>query len=265
MKNGRTKKISVLVPTRDHHKQLGSCLANLAVAESETPHAVEVIVLDGSPADDLAKLLESRKGLHDLSWCPVEQWWNFSQIINYGVKQATGEYLLLLNDDCYVSAGVLSAGVDTLDNNKKVGVCGFLLVSEDSRIQHGGYTITRNPLSDTSPVVSIGAGMPITWYNPPQDEIGVRAVSFACAMLKRELHERLEGLDPGFCFGLEDVDFCLRAAVLGLETRIRTDIRCIHEGGASVDLMAQNFPRASPLSNAGVLRTKWGHLSNIGM
>lgn len=264
MKNGRTKKISVLVPTRDHHKQLSSCLANLAEAEKEAACDIEVIILDGSPANSLATLLESRPGLHDLSWCPVEQWWNFSQIINYGAEHATGDHMLILNDDCYVPPKIFTEETLKQATGEKVGVCGFLLLHTDGRVQHSGYMFTKNPLSDTAPIVSIGSGVPRSWFNAP-DQITPRAVAFTCALISKELFDRMDGLDPGFHFGMEDVDFCLRAAALKLDTRLLTNIECVHEGGASIDLLAQNFPLASPLKNAEVLRGKWGHLSEIGM
>jgi GT2 family glycosyltransferase len=248
------KKISVLIPTRNHPELLVRCLGRLAVAEKTSGCDLEIVVLDGASTDELAGHLGKRRGLKDVVWCPVEHWWNFSQIINYGVEHSAGEYLLFLNDDCYIpddffSPEVIEQSMAFADN----GVCGFMLTYPDGRIQMAGYTQLA---VNGGPPILVGHGMNPSWYTPPP-VLEMHAVSFSCALTTKARFEEMEGLDGRFCFGMEDVDFCMRVRKEQGSVVVRNDVSCIHEGAASQETLLKNFP-GSNNRNLARLWEKWG-------
>jgi GT2 family glycosyltransferase len=125
-----------------------------------------------------------------------------------------------------------------------------LFVNPDARILSWPWTATRRPPSHAviGPLMD-GAGQPerhsgvtyrITdeikrsWFrrNGPRPD-GKGFVSGAAMLIDRDSFERLGGFDERYFMFYEDIDLCLRANELGIETRIDTDWRVRHEGAHS--------------------------------
>lgn len=253
--NVERMKISVLIPTRDNVGHLRNCLLSLIDAEKNSDFDIEVLVLDGSGKDQLKDVLSTRTGLVDLSWCPVEQWWNYARINNYGVKHATGDYLLLLNDDCYVGPGFFSDFMSRVHVTEleieKPAIHAPLLVTSTNRVQSCGFTIKQGggPLP-------IAFNTPVEWFNPARS-FRPATVSSSCMLMRKSVFEELGGLHPEFYFGLEDTDFCLRAWSAGHPSIVHTTVQCMHDGAASNEIRNQHFPRANPVHNFTVFSTRW--------
>ena len=98
---------------------------------------------------------------------------------------------------------------------KDVGAVGAKLYYEDRTIQHAGV------------VIGLGAHRTAghTHYRVSSNNLGymgrlcytqnVTAVTGACLMVKKEIYDKLGGLDESFAVSLNDVDFCLRVREAG--------------------------------------------------
>src|SRR5947208_2480985 len=68
----------------------------------------------------------------------------------------------------------------------------------------------------------------------PRDHLAVRhsrrfqAVTGACLLVRKSLFLELDGFDPAFANGFEDVDFCLRAGAGGAEVHYCADSTLVH-------------------------------------
>lgn len=250
--DGRMK-VSVLIPTRDNVGHLQNCLKALTEAEKSAPCDVEVLILDGSSKSLLKDALLARSGLADLSWCPVEQWWSYARINNHGAQYATGDYLLLLNDDCYVGqnffADLLPAA--RLVDDERPAIHAPLLVTSTKRVQSCGFTIKQGggPLP-------LAFNAPVEWFNPVP-AFKPATVSFSCALMLRSIYNELEGLWPHYFFGLEDTDFCLRAWAAGHPTIVHTSVHCLHDGAGSNTVKNEYFPKANPVYNFSLFSSRW--------
>lgn len=248
-------KVSVLIPTRSNVGHLRNCLLSLIDAEKNADCDIEVLVLDGENKSQLKDVLTPRAGLADLAWCPVEQWWNYSRINNYGVKHATGDYLLLLNDDCYVGptffADFMSRVHVTELEVGKPAIHAPMLLTSTERVQSCGFVVKQGggPLP-------IAFNTPIEWFNPARS-FRPATVSFSCALMRKSLYEELGGLNPDYYFGLEDTDFCLRAWGAGHPSIVHTTVHCMHDGAASNEVKNQYFPRANPVHNFTIFSKNW--------
>ena len=76
------------------------------------------------------------------------------------------------------------------------------------------------------------------------------AVSFACALLKRELFDQLDGFDECFHGPLGEVDLCLRAASLGRRHYVANRSVIYHDAGAS--------PGQAVAEDLVLFRALWG-------
>ena len=141
---------------------------------------------------------------------------NYSAVNNLGAKYATGEYLLLLNNDTEVITVNWMEELLMYAQRRDVGAVGAKLYYGDKTIQHAG--------------VVIGLGVHRTaghsHYRQHRQNLGymgrlcyaqnVSAVTGACLMVKRSLFLEEKGLDEDFAISLNDVDFCLRLRNRGL-------------------------------------------------
>ncbi|MCM1188902.1 MAG: glycosyltransferase family 2 protein [bacterium] len=141
---------------------------------------------------------------------------NYSAVNNLGVRYATGEYILLLNNDTEVITVNWMEELLMYAQREDVGAVGAKLYYEDRTIQHAGV------------VIGLGAHRTAghTHYRQHRQNLGymgrlcyaqnVTAVTGACLMVKKSLYEAVGGLDEEFAVALNDVDFCLKLREKGL-------------------------------------------------
>src|SRR6478736_6633042 len=169
--------------------------------------AGEVIVVAGPamPAprrDDLAAL-----GAHLVD---IDGPFNFSASINLGAAHATGEHLLLLNDDVEViTADWLARLLDAA--RPGVGAVGAKLLFEDGTLQHAGHTY-RTSLDH------VGFGLP--GDAPGRGGIlrrrrEVAGVTAACMLVPFGVFDAVGGLCTGLPANYNDVDLCMKIRAAG--------------------------------------------------
>ena len=96
-------KVSILIPNKDHIDDLEKCLHSLWAKTSWDNF--EVIVIENNSTDPetfayYQKAQQCYDGLRVVTY--PKKGFNFSGINNFGRKYATGDYLLLLNNDVEV-------------------------------------------------------------------------------------------------------------------------------------------------------------------
>jgi len=98
-------KVSIIIPTKDHPHILSNCIHS--VLESGNYRDFEIIVVDnGSNEQNRARIERMRDMLNEdfrfvYHYEPME--FNFSKMCNLGASLATGDYILLLNDDIEIT------------------------------------------------------------------------------------------------------------------------------------------------------------------
>ena len=140
---------------------------------------------------------------------------NYSRINNLGVQKASGEYILLLNNDTQVISVNWIEELLMYAQRPDVAAVGGKLYYPDKTIQHAGI------------VIGLGAHRTAghTHYRQRRENLGymgrlcyaqnVSAVTGACLMVKKVLFEEAGGLDESFAVSLNDVDLCLKLREMG--------------------------------------------------
>jgi len=133
----------------------------------------------------------------------------FSGGNNRGLRAATGEIIILLNDDTEVHPGFLSA-VSGAFQDPAVGAAGCKLLYPDGTIQHaGGYLYGPRGESE-----HLGRGMPDGGRF--DEEFEPEFVTGAALGIRRTCLAQVGPLDEGFTpIYYEDVDWCYRARAAG--------------------------------------------------
>ena len=204
-------RIAALVVSRGLEGLLGHCLDCLArAAETAGTEGLAVVVDNAShppyPAGAFAgRRLTVRTLRYDRSR-------SFAAANNGAAgtaEAAASDFLLLLNNDVLLNEGALASMLALADAGRGAAICGTRLLFPDGTIQHAG--------------VVFGAGTTGPYHldrrrpghlvsRVPRD---FQAVTGACLLVRTSLWRDLGGLDASYPFGLEDVDFCLRARQRG--------------------------------------------------
>ena len=138
---------------------------------------------------------------------------NYSALNNFGEQYATGEYLLLLNNDTEVITPNWLEEMVMYAQQKRVGCVGAKLLYPDDTIQHAGIGFgiggVAGHLHKYFPAASDGY---MGRLNYVQDVYGDTA---ACLLIRREIYDEMNGLDESYAVAFNDVDFCLRVRDAG--------------------------------------------------
>jgi len=187
-------RVSIIIPTMNHLEDcLKPCIES--IKQNVNLKDVEVIVVANGCTDGTKTYIESLGEPFRLLW--YDRPTGFAQPNNDGVREAKGEYVLLLNNDCFIrKEGLIDLFINELENNPDVGIVG-------------------NELS----------------YNEYADR---NYLKFYCVMMKRDLYNKFGGLDEAFRDGTcEDVDLCIKVQDAGLRLSVVT-VPVFHRLGTTV-------------------------------
>ena len=206
--------VSVIIPTIGSIDDAGTARfvddAVHSLMASETYATLEIIVVTTGVIPDVQVDIHGKHTLRHVVY-DTERF-NFSEAINTGRAAATGEYLLLLNDDTAVAAPNPVTRLLELGQIPEVGVVGCKLTYPDGRLQHVG-------------MVLLPSGPTHCWISRPGREPGYfgstltprnyLAVTAAALLVRASVFDAVDGFDTAFARDYNDVDFCLRVHQAG--------------------------------------------------
>ncbi len=209
----RNVRISIVIPNKDQADTLRTCVESIR-ARTDWPDYEILIVENNSTTEEI---WEYYRELENLPQVRILRWqgeFNYSAVNNFGVSHASGEYVVLLNNDTEVITGDWLSELAGICRRPEVGVAGARLLYRDGTVQHAGV------------VMKLAGCCGHVFYGAEREDPGsfaravliqdYSAVTGACLMCRREVWDRLGGLDTAFQVAYNDVDFCLRAREAGL-------------------------------------------------
>jgi GT2 family glycosyltransferase len=219
-------KISVIIPNKNSFALISQILEDV-FQRTDYP-ALEVLVIDNGTKDrDVIALYERYASDHSNFFFHIsDEDFNFSRAINKGMKFATGEHFLLLNNDIQViEVDWLKEMVSCLAY-EKTGIVGAKLLYPNNKIQHVG-------------VIAGFGGLAGHWYlnksanyGGPMNRLHVRnsmtCVTAALMLISGDCAKSIGAWDEeNFVVAYNDVDYCLRAYKAGFRI-IWTPFACLY-------------------------------------
>lgn len=207
-------KISLIVPNQDHIEDLEKLIKSI---EKSTYQNYEILIVENnSKKEETFEYYEEI--VKQNSKIRVEkydiQYFNYSAIVNFGVKKAIGEYIILLNNDIEILTSDWIEQMLMYTQRKDVGICGIKLYFSDRSIQHAGVTIgTRGLAGHRYREIEEKDFEKSDYINIVQD---LSAVTAACFMVEKSIYEQILGFDEKLAVAFNDVDFCLKIREKGL-------------------------------------------------
>jgi GT2 family glycosyltransferase len=216
-------KASVIVLAWNGLQYLPACLDAL-VAQGYADF--EVIVVDNGSTDDSADFVAEH--YPQVRLIRNERNLGFAAGNNVGLRAATGDVLVLLNQDTVVQPGWLAALVSAFEDST-VGVAGCKILDLDGEtIQHaGGYLLS--PIAEGK---HYGFGeRDEGQYDQPRE---VEYLTGAALAVRRAVFEQVGGLDERFFPGYyEDTDLCVRIHQAGFKVLYWPAAVVHHHGSGS--------------------------------
>ncbi len=212
--------VSIVVPTRDKAGLLRRCLSSVRARTSYAGY--EVVVVDSAPNEPLPEDLRATV-THLVQY--DRDGFNFSHAVNLGARAASGDYLLLLNDDTEVVSGDWMQALLQHAQRPEIGAVGARLLGRDGQPRHEGIVLGMSG--------RLAANISFPLWGLSDCLRDCSAVTAACLMTRREVFEQLGGFDEKLELAWNDVDYCLRARQAGYAVVYTPLAVLYHDEGSS--------------------------------
>ena len=218
-------KVSIVTVNFNQPKVTEELLATIPLTDD-----IEVIVVDNGSNSNIST--EWQSNYPEVKFIRSEQNLGFAGGNNLGIKNATGDYLFLVNNDTEFTADLVAKLVSVFDKNPSVGILSpqIKYYSNKSLIQYAGYTAMNYYTCRNSCI-----GLRET-DNGQYDNI-TAPTSYchgAAMMVRREAIEKAGTMNENFFLYYEEVDWCEHIKKAGYEAWVCTDALIYHKESVSV-------------------------------
>lgn len=224
-------KVSLIIPNKDGKDILKVCIDS--VLEKTTYDNYEIIVVENNSTSDeiyeyYKEIIKNEKirvvnyntgkEILNENECSLEftnqnrievkPGFNYSAIINFGVRNATGEYSIQLNNDTELITPNWLELMLGYCQREDVGAVGVKLYFPDETIQHAGIVVGLGGIAGNrfKSIPKSGHG-----YFARESMIeNLSAVTGACLMAKTKIYEEVGWMNEDLAVAFNDVDFCLK-------------------------------------------------------
>lgn len=224
--------ITVSYKTTDH---VTNMLVTLFALCREVEMEVFVVINgDGTDVTDLKQRFPS------VNWIVSEKNLGFAGGNNLAIKQAKGDYVVLVNPDVVFTDNAIQAIKEQMDRDTDVGIGGISLKNPDGTQQRCVWRFPT-PFDQLLLLLKIPHVFPNLApikrylmkdfdYTKTQDVDQVMGAFFC---IRRAVLDTIGPLDDRFFMWYEEVDFCRRAKTAGWKTRYYHDVSVHHKGAGS--------------------------------
>jgi GT2 family glycosyltransferase len=187
----------------------------------------EIILVDNASPDRCGQAASER-----WPWLRVvrsETNLGFAGGVNLGAEAATGEVVILLNDDAAAEPGFVEAHLETLAAHPEAAATAGRLISWDG----ARHDFVRGGVTFDIHAFQISQGWPVAEVAPPR---GGEPLPFACGgnmAVRRADWRQLGGFDPNLFAYFEDVELGWRLWAFGRTVVAAPDAVARHRGGAT--------------------------------
>lgn len=229
-------KVSVVIPTKNQYQIVRRCVESIFA--KTTYDNFEVVLVDTGSTDDTVrrwykKIAAEHPNLTVVDW--PEQPFSYARSCNFGARQASGEFLVFLNNDTEILTPRWLELFLSDAQRDHIGAVGCKLYYPGHiYIQHAGIGIGFGGVAGNS-LSGVNAKQRTSMqhiYGDTRHEVS--AVTAACLMIKKDRFDQVKGFDEKFRVTYNDVDLCLRLREAGYRNIYSPVVELIHHESISV-------------------------------
>ncbi|OGY46543.1 MAG: hypothetical protein A3A24_00495 [Candidatus Buchananbacteria bacterium RIFCSPLOWO2_01_FULL_46_12] len=154
---------------------------------------------------------------------------------NLGIKQAKGEYVMVINPDIAVVPGVLEKMVAFMQQNPRVGIIGPKLINPDGSVQYSCrrfpsllVPLYRRTILGNLPFAKrrLNHYLMVDWQHEKNQ--AVDWLFGACLLIRKSVLDQVGLFDERFFMYFEDLDFCRRVWEADFLVYYFADVEMVH-------------------------------------
>ena len=255
--------ITLSIVNTNNRELLRRCLDTIRSTVQRPTY--EVIVVDNASSDGSAEMVRSDYPEFRVICNSRREGYGSSH--NRAIREATGNYVLILNEDMEMLAGAIDTMVAKADSIADLGVLGCRILNADRSLQHSCFrfpTLSQELFEAMFPYTLMlrTSRMRSKMYDWTHDEDrDVDIVLGCCMLLPRSAIERVGSFDPAFFVYSEEHDLCRRMRDAGLRVRFTPQAEMIHFGGETSKRMSLKMALIQLDSRTRFFRKHYGVLS----
>lgn len=205
--------VSVVIPNKDHHKDLDICMRSLM--ERATYKNLEFVVIENNSTeretfDYYEQIQKEFPQVRVVTW---EREFNYSAINNFGAGFAKGEYLLFLNNDTEIIEPRMIEEMLGFCQREDVGIAGARLLYQDDTIQHAGVVVGFGGIAGHTFIGLHEAEN--SYFHRAMCAQDYSAVTAACMMTKASVFREVGGFTEELAVAFNDIDYCMKVRAAG--------------------------------------------------
>lgn len=271
-------KLSIVIICWNDLKVIANCVNSIFQETKKIDF--EVIVSDNGSADGSVEYL--RKHFPDVRIVENGANLGFAKGNNAGIREAQGEYILILNPDTVILDHALEKLVAFADTHVEAGAFGCRVLNPDGSFQNparpiptvSGYLVSALYLRGLGRISeAFASDVYQGWAGRSERTIGFQ--SGCCVLFRGELLKRLGGFDERFFYHFEETDLCFRVWKSGSSILFYPGAEITHLGGQSVGRFPIKFALETYRScyrffykhygRRGLIQIRWVNLLGLGL
>ncbi|MED5509395.1 MAG: glycosyltransferase, partial [Pseudomonadota bacterium] len=228
--------VSIIIPTKDKLEFLQPCVESLL--DKTRYDNYEVLIVDNQSREPDTLMYYEQLGQRYPNRVRVlfyNKPFNFSEMNNWAAEQATGDYLLLLNNDTEVVQPDWLERMLMHGQRDDVGIVGArLLYPGSGRVQHVGVILGMASIAD-HPYANMLCMHDSSHMERARLDQNFSAVTAAVMLVRKSVYQSVKGMDAdNLAVLFNDVDLCLRVGELGYRIVYTPHAMVVHHGSTSV-------------------------------
>lgn len=238
-------KLSVVIVNYNVCYFLEQCLKSTQVALRGVDS--EILVVDNNSVDGSVEMVKEK--FPDVTLIESEINLGFSKGNNLAIRQAKGEYVLLLNPDTFVEEDTLKKSCEFMDKHPDAGGLGIYMVDG------GGEFLPESKRGLPTPKVAFYKISGLSRLFPKSEKFGkyhlgyldknkthqIEVLSGAFMMMRMETLDKVGLLDEDYFMYGEDIDLSYRITKGGYKNYYYPEAKIIHYKGESTKRTSVNY------------------------
>lgn len=240
--------ISVIIVNYNVKELLEQCIKSILSASQKLN--VEIIVVDNNSFDGSIEHLKTKfpnQPKLKLIESPVNL--GFAKANNLGVKEAAGEYLLILNPDTILQEDTLEKTLQFYKTTPGIGAMTCKLILPNGKLDLACRRSFPTPSVAVYRILGLSRIFPknrmfgkynLTYLNE-NETYEVDAIVGAFMLIKKDIYEKVKGFDEDYFMYGEDLDLCFRIKKEGYGIYYYPDTSIIHYKGESTKKSSTSY------------------------